>query len=337
MEGDVPGQVSADVLVVGAGPTGLYAAYYAAFRGLSVAVTDSLEQLGGQVTAMYPEKQIYDVAGFPAVRGRDLVAGLVEQAARFDPVYLLGHEARKLEFAGGAPRVTTSRGTVIDCGAVIVTGGIGPFAPRRLAGAEEYEGRGLAYFVPRLADYAGKDVIVVGGGDSAFDWAMSLDGLARSVTLIHRRDRFRAHPATVRRVRESAVRILPNAAIERLTGDGWVEEAHVEHLRSGEVTALPAQGVIAALGFLADLGPLESWGLRLEGRKIAVDTMMATNLPRVYAAGDITGYPGKVPLISVGFGEAATAVNNAAIALDPAADLFPGHSTDLPAPLTRSA
>jgi len=344
MEGDVPGQVSgvpgqvsADVLIVGAGPTGLYAAYYAAFRGLSVAVVDSLEQPGGQVTAMYPEKLIYDVAGFPAVRGRDLVAGLVAQADRFDPVYLLGHEAQRLEFAGGTPRVTTSRGTRVDCGAVIVTGGIGPFAPRRLAGGEEYEGRGLAYFVPRLSDYDGKDVIVVGGGDSAFDWAENLHGLARSVTLVHRRDRFRAHAATVRRVRESGVRVLTHAEIERLAGTGWVEEAHVRHVRDGAVSTLRTQGVIAALGFLADLGPLESWGLRLDGRKIAVDTMMATNLPRVYAAGDITGYPGKVPLISVGFGEAATAVNNAAIALDPAAGLFPGHSTDASVPVSRSA
>jgi thioredoxin reductase (NADPH) len=131
--------------------------------------------------------------------------------------------------------------------------------------------------------------------------------------------------------------VLTHCEIERLTGDGRVEAAHVRHVRSGEVTALPAQGVIAALGFLADLGPLEGWGLRLEGRRIAVDTMMATNLPRVYAAGDIAGYPGKVPLISVGFGEAATAVNNAAIALDPVAELFPGHSTDSPVPSTRTA
>jgi thioredoxin reductase len=328
------GHVSADVLVVGAGPTGLYAAYYAAFRGLSVAVVDSLEQLGGQVSAMYPEKLIYDVAGFPAVRGRDLVAGLVAQADRFSPVYLLGHEARTLTFEGGVPRVTTSRGTRVDCGAVIVTGGIGPFAPRRLPGGAEYEGRGLAYFVPRPSDYAGRDVVVVGGGDSAFDWALSLHGLARSVTLVHRRGRFRAHAATVGRVRDAGIRLLTHREIERLRGDRRVEAVDVRDVRDGSTATLPAQGVIAALGFLADLGPLEGWGLRLTGRRIAVGTTMATNLPRVYAAGDIAGYPGKVPLISVGFGEAATAVNNAAIALDPAADLFPGHSTDTGTPLS---
>jgi thioredoxin reductase (NADPH) len=336
MAGDTPGQVTADVLVVGAGPAGLYAAYYAAFRGLSVVVIDSLEQLGGQVTAMYPEKMIYDVAGFPAVRGRDLVAGLVAQAGRFSPVYLLGHEARTLEYVDGAPRVTTSHGTRVDCGAVILTGGIGPFAPRRLPGGAAYEGRGLAYFVPRLSDYTGKDVIVVGGGDSAFDWAESLEGLVRSVTLVHRRDRFRAHAATVRRVLDSNVRLLTHCEIERLSGDGRVEEARVRHLRDGSVTTLRTQGVIAALGFLADLGPLESWGLRLADRRIAVDTRMATNLPRVYAAGDIADYDGKVALISVGFGEAATAVNNAAIAIDPAADLFPGHSTEAPVPVPQS-
>jgi thioredoxin reductase len=337
MAGDAPGQVAADVLVVGAGPAGLYAAYYASFRGLSVVVIDSLEQLGGQVTAMYPEKLIYDVAGFPAVRGRDLVAGLVEQAGRFSPLYLLGHEARGLEFVDGAPRVTTSRGTRVDCGAVVITGGIGPFAPRRLPTGDAYEGRGLAYFVPRPSDYAGKDVLIVGGGDSAFDWADGLGGLARSVTLVHRRDRFRAHAATVRRVLDSDVRVLTPYEVESLDGDGRVESARVRHARSGEVTTLRAQGVIAALGFLTDLGPLENWGLRLTGRRIAVDTTMATNLPRVYAAGDITDYPGKVPLISVGFGEAATAVNNAAIALDPGAELFPGHSTDEPIPVARSA
>jgi thioredoxin reductase len=340
MTGDAPGQVSADVLVIGAGPAGLYAAYYAAFRGLRVVVTDSLEELGGQVTAMYPEKLIYDVAGFPAVRGRDLVAGLVAQAGRFSPVYLLGHEARTLEFAGGAPVVTTSRGTRVDCGAVIVTGGIGPFAPRRLPAGTAYEGRGLAYFVPRPSDHAGQDVIVVGGGDSAFDWAESLDGLARSVTLVHRRDRFRAHAATVRRVLDSDVRLLTHYEVESLDGADRVETARVRHVRNGEVMVLRAQAVIAALGFLADLGPLEGWGLRLADRKITVDTRMATNLPRVYAAGDIADYPGKVPLISVGFGEAATAVNNAALAIDPAAGLFPGHSTaatETPITVARSA
>jgi thioredoxin reductase (NADPH) len=323
--------IAVDVLVVGAGPTGLYAAYYAGFRGLRVALMDSLEELGGQITAMYPEKLIYDVAGFPAIRGRDLVSGLVAQAGRFDPVHLLGHEARTLETAGDGVRVTTSRGTRVECGAVIITGGIGPFTPRPLPAGAGYEGRGLAYFVPRLADHAGKDVVVVGGGDSAFDWAESLRGLARSVTLVHRRDRFRAHPGTVRRVLDGDVRMITHVEVERLRGEGWVEAADVRDVRSGETITLKAQSVIAALGFLADLGPLLTWGLRLEGRQIVVDTRMATNLDRVYAAGDIADYPGKVRLISVGFGEAATAVNNAAIAIDPTADIFPGHSTDFPA------
>jgi thioredoxin reductase (NADPH) len=188
--------------------------------------------------------------------------------------------------------------------------------------------------VPRLSDYAGRDVVVVGGGDSAFDWALSLHGLARSVTLVHRRGRFRAHAATVGRVRDAGIRLLTHREIERLRGDGRVEAVDVRDVRDGSTATLPAQGVIAALGFLADLGPLEGWGLHLTGRRIAVGTTMATNLPRVYAAGDIAAYPGKVPLISVGFGEAATAVNNAAIALDPAADLFPGHSTDTGTPLS---
>ncbi|MFC0004598.1 NAD(P)/FAD-dependent oxidoreductase [Micromonospora siamensis] len=316
-----------DVAVIGAGPTGLFAAYYAGFRGLSVAVVDALPEPGGQITAMYPEKLILDVAGFPAVKGRDLVANLVAQAAPYSPTYLLGTRAEKLTHVDGRPVLGLAGGEQLDCGAVIVTGGLGSFVPRPLPVAESNACAGIVHFVPHPADLAGRDVLIVGGGDSAFDWALTLQPLARSVTLVHRRDRFRTHAGTVARVLALPVRVLVNAEVVRLHGDGAVTAADVA-VRGAPVETLPVDTVVAALGFTADLGPLAEWGLELDRRHIRVDSTMATNLPRVFAAGDITEYPGKVRLIATGFGEAATAVNNAAVAIDPAAHLFPGHSSD---------
>jgi len=317
-----------DIAIVGAGPTGLYAAYYAGFRGLSTAIIDALPEPGGQVTAMYPEKGIFDVAGFPNIKGRDLVANLVEQAGAFNPNYLLGVRADKLTYTEeGKPSLTLSDGTVVTCGAVLITGGLGSFTSRPLPAADSFAGAGVVFFVKKLDDLAGHNVVIVGGGDSAFDWALALQPLAKSVTLVHRRDKFRAHAATVARVQALPVEIIVNAEVSEILGDGRVTGCVVKP-KAGDTRILPADTVVAALGFTADLGPLAEWGLELDKRHIKVDTTTATNLPRVFAAGDISDYPGKVRLIAVGFGEAATAVNNAAVAIDPDAHLFPGHSSD---------
>ena len=346
-----PGHV--DLVIVGAGPTGLYAAYYAGFRGLSVAVVDSLPELGGQVTALYPEKRIFDVAGFPVIKGRELVAGLVEQAAAGSPTYLLGRTAVSIEPVLDASGETTgleigigasesdddAEETTLTCGAVLVTAGIGTFAPRPLPAADAWHGGGIEFFVPDTAPYVDADVVIVGGGDSAFDWALHLHEVARSITLVHRRDRFRAHQATIDAVREAGVRIVAPAEVTAIrdadggSGSTGAPLASVELEIGGRAEekqheTLKAQQVVAALGFVADLSALQEWGLELDSRHVVVDTTMATSLPRVYAAGDITEYPGKVRLISVGFGEAATAVNNIAVALDPESKLFPGHSSD---------
>jgi thioredoxin reductase len=319
-----------DLLVVGAGPVGLFAAYYAGFRDLSVAVVDSLPEVGGQIAAMYPEKAIRDVAGFPSVLGRELVAALAAQAAPFSPQYLLGEQARTLDYAAdGSALVGTDRGRTVRAGAVVITGGIGTFTPRPLPAADGFEGRGLRYFVREPAELAGRDVVVVGGGDSALDWAATLEPLARSVTLVHRRKAFRAHEKTVRQVLASRVEVLTGAQVTAVhsAADGSLAAVDVSG-EGGEVLRRPAQELVAALGFTVDLGPLLDWQLEVVDRHLAVDTRMATNRPRVYAAGDIATYPGKVRLIAVGFGEAATAVNNAATVLDSDAPLFPGHSTD---------
>lgn len=327
-EDAAPHTSEVDIAIVGAGPTGLFAAYYAGFRGLSTAVIDALPEPGGQVMAMYPEKMIYDVAGFPAIRGRDLVANLVTQAGQYNPRYLLGVRAEKLSHAAdGRPVIGLADGSTLTCGAVIITGGLGSFTARPLPAAEAFAGTGVVFFVKELDRLAGHDVVIVGGGDSAFDWALALQPIAKSVTLVHRRDKFRAHAATVARVQELPVQIVVNAEVSRLIGEDCVTGCEIT-VRGEQPRLVPADTVVAALGFTADLGPLADWGLTLNRRHIVVDSTTATNLPRVFAAGDISEYPGKVRLIATGFGEAATAVNNAAVAIDPSAHLFPGHSSD---------
>ena len=290
---------------------------------------DALPEPGGQVTAMYPEKMIFDVAGFPGIRGRDLVANLVEQAAQFHPQYLLGVRAEELSTTTATARADHVRrhrpAPAAPCSSPAAWAAS---PPARCPAADGFPGTGLVFFVPHLADLAGHDVVIVGGGDSAFDWALALQPLAKSVTLVHRREKFRAHASTVARAQALPIEIIVNAEVT--AAPRRRAAAPASRSRSGAPSRgpLPADSVVAALGFTADLGPLADWGLELDKRHIKVDSTTATNLPRVFAAGDISEYPGKVRLIAVGFGEAATAVNNAAVIIDPAAHLFPGHSSD---------
>lgn len=320
-----------DLLIIGAGPAGLFATYYAGMRGLDVVVVDSLTHLGGQVAALYPEKLIYDVAGFPAVRGRDLIAGLVRQALSAEPRVVLGEECATLEDQpDGSVVVTTTAGTVIRCGAVLITAGIGRFTPRPLPAVDAYVGGGIHRLVAPADEYAGHDVVVVGGGDSAVDWANMLADTARSVTLVHRRERFTAHESSVAQLHGSAVRVVTGAEIGEVHGVDTVTHVVVQHTKSGVSETVPASVVIPALGHIASLGPLTDWGLSIRARQVEVGTDMSTGRARVFAAGDITDYPGKVRLMVVGFGEAATAVNNIAVLLRPEEDLFPGHSSEQP-------
>ncbi len=322
-----------DVTIIGGGPVGLFAAFYAGMRGLRTKIVDSLEELGGQLIAVYPEKYIYDVAGFPKILAKDYVAGAVEQGLSTGAVACLNEEVRLLERveAENLIRLVTSKAehwtrTVIICA------GVGAFEPKRLEapGVRELEGRGVHYFVKGLEQFRDKDVVVVGGGDSAVDWALTLEPLARQVTLIHR-SKFRAHERSVQQLEASSARLYyPGYEVKEARGNGRLEEVCFHHTATGEEHVVPAQALIVAIGFKADLGPLKEWGFTIERNSIVVDPItMETGIPGVYGAGDIVTYPAKFKLIATGVAEAVSAVNHAVTFIDPKARLDPGHSTNI--------
>jgi thioredoxin reductase len=308
-----------DLIIVGAGPAGLYGAYYAGFRGLTVTVVDALPHPGGQLAALYPEKKIFDVAGFPAIKAQHLVDALVEQAEQARPTYLMGHVATELEEFEDSVRIAK---------AVLVAAGIGKFTPRPLPAGSEFHDRGLRYFVPRLNDLAGEHVMIVGGGDSAVDWALSLEPIAKSVVLVHRRNDFRAHAHSLGLLERSSVDVLTPFEVEEIAGEDAVESVTIVDGAGVERRQLAVSSVVAALGFKAALGPIATWGLDKYQRDIAVDRTMRTNRRRVFAVGDVAGHEDKVKLIAVGFAEAATAVNHIAPLVDGSAPIVPGHSSD---------
>jgi len=320
---------SYDITILGGGPVGLFAAYYAGFRSLRTEIVESLNALGGQVTALYPEKWIYDVAGFPKIVGRQLIDNLVEQAMQYRPAVSLGETVQSLTaLQDGTLRMTTERGTHLTR-AVLITAGIGAFHPKTFKNPriDGFDGRGLYYFVRSFQEFKDKRVVIVGGGDSALDWALGLLGIARSITLIHRRDQFRAAEDSVQKMLHSPIEVKTFYELRALEGAERVERAVIYDNRSGAEETIDVDAVIASLGFLSTLGPIQEWGLELEHDSIRVNTRMETNRRGVYAAGDIVTYPGKVKLIATGFGEAATAVNNATTYLNPKASIFPGHSS----------
>ena len=322
-----------DVTIIGAGPTGLFAAFYAGLRGARTQVIDSLEEVGGALTAIYPEKYIYDVIGFPKVLAKDFVEQCDTQARQATPTIRLNEEVLELERRDdGLIRLGTSRGERWSR-TVIVCAGVGAFEPKRLdvPGIRELEGRGVHYFAKRVEDFRDRDVVIVGGGDSAVDWAVTLEPIARQVTLIHR-SKFRAHEATVRQLEESNVDLrypgcevsaVHAASYGRLAAVTFTDAAKSEH-------TLPAQELIVAIGFVADLGPLKTWGFELQRNQIVVDKItMGTNVLGVFAAGDVAVYPAKFKLIATGAAEAVTAVNHAVTFYDPRARLDAGHSTNI--------
>ena len=323
----------ADVIIIGGGPVGLFAAFYAGMRQMSVKIIDSLEELGGQLTALYPEKYIYDVAGFPQVKAKDLVAALVEQGLQFGAQVCLKErveDVRKLE--DGAFRVRTDGGEHFSR-TVILTAGVGAFAPNkleRLSELEQLEGKYVFYFVKDLERFRDKDVLIVGGGDSAVDWSLNIEPIARSITLIHRRDKWRAHEESVRQLMASSVNVHLFHEIRRVeVNDGRLEQVVIFDNRTQEDKPLGVDAIVLNLGFKASLGPIKDWGLEIEAGSVKVDSTMATNVPGFFAAGDVVTFNGKLKLIATGFGEAAVAANYAKNYIDPTSRVFPGHSSNM--------
>ena len=306
-----------DVAIIGAGPVGLFAVFEAGMLGLRCHVLDALSAVGGQCVALYPEKPIYDIPGYPEIESQTLIDRLAEQAAPFDPVYHLGHPVTGLTaIEGNRWRVTNSAGVVVDAGAVIIAAGVGAFGPHRppLAGLEAYEGTSVFYLVERREAFRDKRVVIAGGGDSAVDWAISLAEIAASVAVVHRRDKFRAAPESERRLRalaaEGRIEMVVPYQLAGLEGsDGRLEAVIVQTLK-GESRAVPADILLPFFGLSMDLGPIAEWGLTLEHKHIAVDqATCATNRPGLFAVGDIATYPGKLKLILTGFSEAAMAAH----------------------------
>jgi thioredoxin reductase (NADPH) len=323
-----------DITFIGGGPIGLFGAFYAGLRGMRTKIIDSLPQLGGQLVALYPEKYIYDMPGFPEVLAKELAEQLIRQTMRFQPTVCLEERAEQLAREGDHWVLTTHKGIQHHTRTLVICAGVGAFAPRRLnaEGVAEFEGRGVYYGVQDPTRFADMRLLIVGGGDSAVDWALHLYPIARETTLIHRRNEFRAHEQSVRMLRESPVRVLTPYELRRVRGDGVVQSATIFHNKTDAEMELPVNAVILNLGFVASLGPLKQWGLELEGNAIKVDRFMQTNLPGVYAAGDVCTYEGKLKLIATGVGEVCIAVNHAKSMLDPEAKMFPGHSSDMTLP-----
>ncbi len=316
-----------DITIVGGGPTGLFAAYYAGFRGLRMKIIDSLPDLGGQITALYPEKYIYDVAGFPKVLGKDLVKALVAQAEQYNPTICLHEQVQRIEPVGEKRIKVVTDAREHWTKVVVLSAGIGMFTPTKLKGFESYEGKGLYYFVGSKEEFRNKTLLILGGGDSAVDWVLNLQDIAEKIILIHRRDKFRAHEDSVRQLMESPAEVKLFYEIKQVLGNGRVEGAVIFHNKTKEEETVAVDAILSCLGFASNLGPIKSWGLQLEGNGIVVNTKMETDTPGVYGCGDVAVYPGKVKLIAVDFGEAAIAINNAAIYINPHEKLFAGYST----------
>lgn len=324
-----------DLTIIGGGPVGLFAAFYAGLRGMSVRIIDSLPELGGQLTALYPEKNIYDMPGFPCVLAKDLAREMSLQGLQFGAEVLLCETAESLERDNDGYVVSTRSGLQCPTRTVIISAGVGAFSPTKIGVAREDElaGSGVHYGVRHLDEFAGKNVMVVGGGDSAFDWAFALYPVAASLKLIHRRDEFRAHEDTVHKVRDLGVEFLLYRTVKELHGDGALGAVTLEHTKDKTSEWHETDALVVNIGYKSSLGPLKDWGLQIEKNQIVVDHLFQTNLPRVFAVGDVCSFEGKIKLIATGVGEAATAVCIAKTMLDPEAKLFPGHSSDIDIPL----
>lgn len=319
-----------DITIIGGGPTGLFASFYAGMREMSVKIIDSLPQLGGQLIELYPEKDIYDVGGFPKILAKDFVANLVTQAHYAKPEIHLSETALSATRDGDHFILKTDKGVHLTR-TILLTAGIGAFQPRKIGLPEEvqFEGNTLHYSIKDLTIFKDKNVLVCGGGDSAVDWSLMLEDIASSVTLVHRRERFTAHETSVNQLMESKVTVKTSRAVKVIEGEDGKVSGIVLAEKDGTEERLDIDHLIVNYGNISSLGPLKDWGLEMDRNSIMVNTRMETNIEGIYAAGDITNYDGKVKLIAVGLGEAPIAVNHAKAYVDPKARVQPLHSTSI--------
>ncbi len=306
-----------DVVIIGAGPSGLFSAFQAGMLGMKSAIIDTLEVVGGQCAALYPEKPIYDIPAYPQILSQDLVNKLLEQATPFSPEYFLSEQVVGLEDHGNFFKLTTSMGTVLQAKVVIIAAGAGSFGPNRppLENIESYEGKSIFYLVTNREYFAGKNVIIAGGGDSALDWAISLSEIA-NISIVHRRTKFRAAPATVQKIHEldslNKIKLITNYQLDGLKGEnGILEEVIVADL-DGNKKILKADILLPFFGLAQNLGPILDFGLNVNNHHIKVDyPYFETNVKGIYAVGDVATYEGKLKLILTSFAESASALHHA--------------------------
>ncbi len=320
-----------DVIIIGAGPIGLYATYYAGLRDMRVKLLESLNQVGGQLQALYPKKYIYDVPGYPKILAEDLIKNLLEQAQQYKPeivteskvVDLKVHEPMNVE-------LVTEKGDKHFAKSVVIAAGAGAFMPRKLSiqDAEKLEGRGLYYVVHNPEDFKDKRILIIGGGDSALDWSLTLAPIAKKIVHIHMLKHFQGHEDSVKKLlAHPKVETHVHHQLKAIHGEEHVEAVTIVNNVDGSEKTFEVDAVLSFIGFITNLGPIKQWGIEIELNPIKVDQNMQTNLPGVFAAGDICSHPGKLKLISTGFADAAIAVNNAKHFIEPKARIYPGHSS----------
>lgn len=307
-----------DIVIIGAGPVGLFTVFQAGMLGMRSHVFDSLELIGGQCSALYPEKPIYDIPAYPKVTGQGLIDKLQEQAGAFHPVYHLGQQVVDIQQYNNNFIVTGSKGSKVEAKIVVIAAGPGAFGPNKppLNEIEDFEGKSVFYNVNNIDGFAGKKIAIAGGGDSAVDWAIALSGVASKLYVIHRRDKFRALPETVKQMRHLAdqgkIELVIGYQLEALHGkDGNLDQVIVSDLDKNLKT-LDANILLPFFGLAQELGPIENFGLEIDNRAIVVQSpYYRTNIEGIYAIGDIATYPGKLKLILTGFAEAASAMHDA--------------------------
>lgn len=320
-----------DIAIIGAGPVGLYASFYSGLRGMSVLLFDSMSQTGGQLQALYPKKKIYDVPGFPAILAEELVSNLNTQAERYQPQFQLNTRIDRVHPTSDGFELESNDHRMFHSKSVLIASGLGAFLPRKLDihDAQKLEDRGVHYVIHHPERFYGKRLLIIGGGDSAVDWGLTLAPHAQELTLIHLMKKFQAHEMNVNELLKTNARVKIEYQLKAILGDEKVEGATIVNNVTGEEETIAVDAILCFIGFLTNLGPIKEWGLSIKGNGVVVDFDMSTNIPGIFAAGDIVYHPGKIRLISTGFSEAAIAVNNAKHFILPTEKVQPKHSSNM--------